>query len=150
MKYFLFLILFALFSCEQKKTKRSTSELVNDTIPALRSIIKPESVASYSEKTKDTLNNWRFAVSLYETRETFKFLMKITYETLNESDTIKIPNFGITPIVEIKKGEAPLSCIIGFKGKEGEFKPYKEVSFTNKQLRIKTIQQYARTRIRKK
>ena len=150
MKYLILLTLVSLFSCDQKKTTRVSDVNVNDTIPTLRMKVKTESVASYSEKTKDTLNNWRFAVHLYETHETFKFLMKIQYETLNESDTVVIPNFGISPVVEIQKGQAPLSCIVGFKGRDGEFKPYKEVSFKKNQLRVKTIQHYARTRVRKK
>ena len=150
MKYYLFLIPVFLFSCGQKKSTNQSSELVNDTIPQLRKTIKKEAVASYSEKTKDRLNNWRFAVDLYETPETFKYLATIEYETLNETDTIIIPNFGTQPVVEIQKGEQPLSCIIGFQDEKGAFMKYKEVSVKNKQLKIATIQRYARTRFRKK
>jgi len=150
MKYYLFLIPLFLFSCGQKKPTNQSAELVNDTIPQIRKIIKKEAVASYSEKTKDLLNNWRFAVDLYETPETFKYLATIEYETLNETDTIIIPNFGIQPVVEIQRGEQPLSCIIGFQDKKGAFMKYKEVSVKNKQLKIATVQRYARTRFRKK
>ena len=150
MKYCSFLIPLVLLSCNQNKPAKESGGIVNDTIPQVRQMVKTQPIASYSEKTKDKLNNWRFAVDLYETSETFKFIAKIEYETLNTADTITIPNFGIQPVVEVQKGEEPLSCIIGFQDKKGAFMKYKEVSVKNKQLKIATIQRYARTRFRKK
>lgn len=146
MKYGFQLIVFTfLFSCGQKDSADSASkEITNDTIPLVRQNISPSAVADYSEKVKDPLNDWRFAVTLYETDATFRFLMKIEYETMNETDTITIPNFGIQPKVAIQKGESPLSCIVGFEDKEGNFMPYKKVFAENNKLRIKTIQHYAR------
>ncbi len=152
MKYCPLIVLLILASCGQQKTSESSEkkEISNDTIPLLRQNVKPGSVASYTEKVKDPLNDWRFAVDLYETKDTFKFLMKIEYETINETDTVTIPNFGIHPKVAVHKGEESLSCIIGFEGKEGQFMPYKQVFVKDKQLRIKTIQHYARRKSLKK
>jgi hypothetical protein len=150
MKFYFSIILLALVSCGQKDHSQAAGELPTDSIPKTRTNVKTQAVASYSQKTNDKLNDWRFAVDLYETPATFKFLMKIEYETLNESDTITIPDFGIEPVVEIQKGEGDYSCIIGFKGKKGEFLRYKEVSVKNKQLKIATIQHYRTAKFRKK
>lgn len=155
MKYCYFLMLLTLFSCGQKSDSdkvKETYKVTNDTIPETRNTIKSEAVASYSEpvKDKDKLNNWKFAVELYETPAMFKYLVKIEYMALNEKDTVTIPNFGILPQVEVRKGPEPLSCIIGFLDKTGEFKPYKQVAVEDKNLKITTLRHYARTRKRVK
>jgi hypothetical protein len=46
---------------------------------------------------------------------TLKYLLKISYKQLEVTDTLRVPNFGILPIVEIKKGDSIRpSCIVGF------------------------------------
>ena len=147
--------MFALLSCGQKSgsdESKETFKVVNDTIPETRTTVKSAAVSTYSEPVpdKDKLNNWKFAVSLYETPAMFKYLVKIEYMALNEKDTVTIPNFGILPQVEVRKGATPLSCIIGFLDKTGEFKPYKQVAVENKNLKITTLRHYARTRKRVK
>ena len=145
------------YSCREQRSNEGQngkqtpkSIVVNDTIPTVRNVVNPKAVASYHEKVKDPLNDWRFAIDLYETPHTFDYLLTIEYKTLNEKDTIHIPNFGIRPEVIVQKGEAPLSCIIGFNNKSGEFMPYKKVAVTGGQLKITTIQTYARTRYKVK
>jgi hypothetical protein len=152
MKYFFLLLLLICVSCEEKKSsnQKNTVLLLNDTIPETRADVSKKAVARYSEKIDDPLNDWKFAVELYETPATFKFLMTIEYEAINETDTITIPNFGIRPKVDVKKGKDPLSCIVGFYDKKGEFMEYKQVSFKGNQLKISTLKQYARTRFRVK
>jgi hypothetical protein len=54
------------------------------------------------------------------------------------------------PTIELQKGSEDLSCIVGFKGKENEFKEYKKVFIDNGELRITTIKAYRRTLQRKK
>jgi hypothetical protein len=65
-------------------------------------------------------------------------------------DTLKIPNFGIMPKVEIQKGEKEQSCIIGFLDKNGVFKEYKLVRIKNEQLKISTLKYYAKTKYKVK
>jgi hypothetical protein len=152
MKYLILLTILCLIACEQKKTKapENTPTVINDTIPETRRTVSKAPVTVYSEKVKDPLNDWKFAVELFETPATFKFLMAIEYEATNVTDTITIPNFGILPKLEIQQGEEPLSCIVGFYDKKGQFMPYKQVSVQGKQLKIATVQHYARTRFRTK
>lgn len=113
-----------------------------DTIPATRNSIQSSPVATYSEKIADELNDWKFAVTVYETRKTFQYTLRIQAKEVRVSDSITIPNFGIQPTVVLQKGKEPLSCIIGFLDKKKEFKPYKMVSFQNDRLRVRTIASY--------
>jgi hypothetical protein len=150
-------LIFLTVSCQQKSGTEDALNhdqpdpvVVNDTIPLTRSTVNKKAVAGYSEKIKDPLNNWKFAVQLYETPATFQYLIDIEYMSLREKDTVSIPNFGIMPEVAVQKGENPLSCIIGFYDKEKNFMPYKKVAVTNSQLKITTVQHYARTRYKVK
>lgn len=120
--------------------------IVNDTISEIRKDVKTVSVATYSEPVadKDKLNNWKFSVDAFETAQTFKYLLKIQFKELRVEDTLTVPNFGIQPTVLLKKGPEDLSCIIGFSGKEGEFKDYKKVIVENGELKINTIKGYRR------
>jgi len=154
-KYCALLLLLSIFSCNKKtdsENQKNGSEIVNDTIPETRQNVKAEAAASYSEKVadKDNLNNWKFSVEAFETPMTFKYLLKIQYKELRVEDTLTVPNFGIQPTVELKKGAEDLSCIVGFKGKENEFKEYKKVLVDNGELKITTIKGYRRTLVRKK
>ena len=154
MKHYSFLLLLALLCCNKPKNNdenaasnsREPGKAINETIPLAREKVENSPVASYSEKVKDDLNDWRLAVDIYETKETFKFLMKIEYMVQEAEDTLTIPNFGIMPKVEIRKGPEKESCIVGFLDKQGEFKEYKLIALKDKQLKISTLKYYARAR----
>lgn len=120
----------------------STVVVSYDTIPVTRNSIQSSPVATYSEKIADELNDWQFAVSAYETKKTFQYTLRIQAKEVRVTDSITIPNFGIPPTVELRKGKEPLSCIIGFLDKKKTFKPYKMVSFQNDRLRVRTIATY--------
>src|SRR6478609_6509427 len=122
--------------------KDSTIVVSADTIPEIRSTIKSNPVATYSEPIKDELNDWKFAVSIFETKRTFHYTIRIQAKEVRVSDSLNIPNFGIEPKVELRKGKEPLSCIIGFRDKKNEFKEYRLVSFKNDQLHFKTLNNY--------
>jgi hypothetical protein len=140
------LLLLAACSQADQKTQENTADtttvISNDTIPDTRTKIKEEAVAGYKEKIADELNDWFFAVSVYETRRTFHYRVEIQAKEVHVTDSLDIPNFGIWPAVKIRKDKDDRSCILGFLDKKGEFKPYKRVSFINDQLRIKTIAHY--------
>ena len=146
-RYSLFLlIIFA--ACTQNEEKNSTKAdstiLVSyDTIPEIRKMVNAAPAAEYSEPIKDELNDWKFAVSLYETKRTFHYNVRIQCKEVRVSDSINIPNFGIEPKVAVRKGKEPLTCIIGFLDKKSGFKEYRLVSFKNDQLHVKTLNTYS-------
>jgi hypothetical protein len=123
-------------------SKDSTIVVSNDTIPEARKSVSPQPVASYSEPVKDELNDWQFAVSVYETAKTFRFILRIQYKELRMSDSLPIPNFGTSPKVELRKGPEPLSCIIGFLDKKQEFKPFRKAFIKNDQLKLTKLASY--------
>jgi hypothetical protein len=154
MKYCWLFFLFIIFSCNQQDNSGTSKSggvtVINDTIPLVRDAVGSGPVASFIEKVEDPLNDWKFAVEIYETKATFDFLIKMQYKELEAEDTLKVPNFGIMPKVEVRKGTEKKSCIIGFLDKEGEFKDYKLVQIKNNQLKISTLRHYARTRYKVK
>jgi hypothetical protein len=117
-------------------TAKDTAIVISaDTIPEERSTIKPDAVASYREKVPDELNDWQFAVSLYETHNTFKYLVRIQYKELRITDSIMVPDFGMQPKVAIHQGKEPRSCILGFLDKKGHFREYRLVRIKNDKLK---------------
>ena len=157
MKKYYYLLAFALlFSCNKKTetdgTKDSSMTVLNDTIPTSRKVVSDVAVASYSEKVKDkdNLNDWKFAVDVFETEETFKYLVKIKYKELEAEDNLTIPNFGIQPKVKLEKGEEELTCVIGFLDKEGAFKEFKRVEIVGDQLKVRQTKGYGRSVVKTK
>lgn len=147
MRTFYFLALLLLTGCANNDavtdTAADSTVIVSyDTIPVTRANVHSAPVATYSEKIADELNDWQFAVTVYETKKTFQYTIRIQAKEARVSDSLSIPNFGIQPTVAIQKGKEPLSCIIGFLDKKKEFKPYKMVSFQNDRLRVRTIASY--------
>lgn len=140
--------IFVLFiACDPANTPHSPSAdstivINNDTIPEIRKAVKEAPVAKYSERVKDALNDWQFAVTVYETERTFHFLMNMQYKELRVSDSLHIPNFGTLPRIEVRKGKEPLSCIIGFLDKKDVFREYKKVSIKGEQLKFTTLNSY--------
>lgn len=130
------------------QTEQASEEAVPaaEAVSPTRANPKVEAVAAYSEKVDDGVNyanNWKFAVQLYETPKTFNYLVKIVYKELHLTDSLGIPNFGIAPKVELRKGTEPKTCIIGFLDRKGEFKEYKKVAVKNEQVKITTINRYS-------
>ena len=113
-------------------------------IPAIRSNVNPNPVKSYSEIVKSFETTDEFKVSVFETKETFHYLVKIQYKELNEEDTLKVPNFGIEPSVEVVKGDSIRpSCVIGFLDENKQFKESKLIYFEDNALKVHVLQHYA-------
>ena len=113
-----------------------------EKIPATRETVKAEPVAEYQVRTENPLNDWYFSVKLYETPQTFKYLIKLKYEELEGDDTLSLPNFGTEPKPVIQKGTEKYSCIIGFMDKQNQFREYKKVYVKNDQLKITALKHY--------
>jgi hypothetical protein len=136
------------FACSQVSkeepavVKKDTVKL-NNAVNTVRENVRKEPVASYSEKTENPLNDWYFKVQLFETENTFHYLMKLQYEEIRGLDTLKLPNFGRMPEPVIKKGDQQYSCIIGFLDKENKFREYKKVYVKDNVLKVTTIKHYS-------
>jgi hypothetical protein len=120
-------------------------EIINpvDKIPMYREAVNNEPVAQYRERTDNPLNEWYFSVRLFETPKTFYYLIKLEYEEISGTDTLKLPNFGIMPRPVINKGAEKYSCIIGFMDKDNQFREYKKVYVSGNHLKITALKHYA-------
>lgn len=155
MSRFFLLTLFILgISCNNEYKKDAeptgTKDSVVTSAPPVgvsltRDVVNSKPVAAFVKKVPNELNDWKFAVNIYETKETFHYLMKMQYMELKADDTLKIPNFGIAPKIEIKQGSEPFSCIVGFLDKNNQFKEYKLVSVKDKNLSVHILHRYAVT-----
>ena len=125
----------------QSKTSRDAAN--QDAVPEFRKNIKELAIAEYKEKVDNPINDWYFSVRLFETPKTFQYILKMQFEEVRGEDTLKIPDFGMEPRLEIHKGKDRYSCIIGFLDKENNFREYKEVSVSNgKELKLTTLNHY--------
>lgn len=150
MRKMIVVLFLAAAGCRNSGTANGTTDSTNtpqvvsyDTVPEVRTTISSAPVAEYSEPIPDELNNWKFAVAVYETRQTFHYTIRLQGKELRISDSLIIPNFGIQPKIGIRKGSEPLSCVIGFLNKKGEFMDYIGASFKNEQLHVKKLKHYA-------
>ena len=120
MKYAALFFVLLINSCSENSKQQSkvTTPAVtytsNDTIPIVRKHVSKTPVASYMIPINNPLLHQYFGVKIYETPLTFHYLLKMQYEGMIETDTLKIPNFGTWPIVEVRKGPEKLSCIMDF------------------------------------
>ncbi len=134
-KYFLFLLIILIGSCAGNK---------ND-IPEKRENVNKDPVASYVIPMGDPKLDRKFGVQIFETPNTFKYLLIMFHDGTEEQDTLNIPNIGISPVLQIRPGKDTLSCVIGFLDKEKVFREYKMLTGTNNQLRLSTIKKYSLT-----
>ena len=115
----------------------------NVAIPEVREAVKKNPVASYLTTVGDPRLDQKFGVEVYETRCTFKYLLAMQYEGMQETDTLNVPNFDTWPVVQVKPGDDSLSCIIGFLNDKKEFMEYKLLSAKNDQLKLTVLRRYA-------
>ncbi len=78
-------------SCNTNTANNKSAEdsvvYVTDKIPETRSNINPKPVKTYNETVKSFETTDQFKVSLFETKETFHYLIKISYKNLDAEDT---------------------------------------------------------------
>jgi hypothetical protein len=148
MKNLITIIVVALLvSCNANSNKTSSEDSVvrkYENIPAERKIVNPNPVKTYEDTIKSFETTDEFKVAIYETKKTFHYLMKIEYKQMEVEDTLKVPNFGIQPAIEIVKGDSiQPSCIVGFKDEKNQFRESKLIYFDNDRLGVKVLKHYA-------
>ncbi|SFQ49484.1 hypothetical protein [Parafilimonas terrae] len=107
-----------------------------------RATVKTEPVKTYQEIVKSDEITDTFNVALYETKYTFKYLIKINFKGIEATDSLRIPNLGYEPQPEIKQGEVRPSCIIGFLDDKKQFMEGNEVLFKDNQLLYHPLKSY--------
>ena len=131
-KYFFPFIFIFICSCAENKK----------TIPPTRKTINKNPVATYLIPMGDPKLDRKFGAEIFETPETFKYLLVMYYDGTVQNDTLNVPNLGISPVVKINPGNEKLSCIIGFVDNKNEFREYKMLYEKNGQLALTTLKKY--------
>ena len=131
------MLILSFISCNEHNinTNKDSVALKYKNIPQQRTSINDNPVKMYTEIIKSFETTDTFKVALFETEQTFKYLIKINYKQLDAEDTFRIPDFGINPVIEIKKGEKRPSCIIGFFDEHKQFRESKMVSFEENEFK---------------
>lgn len=124
-------------------TTPDSVRFTTENIPAERTTVNHKPVKQYTETVKSFATTDVFKVRLFETKRTFKYLIKIAYKEMNVEDTLRLPNFGTEPLVEIRKGDSIRpSCIVGFYDKEQKFRESKLIYFAGNKLKVKVLKHY--------
>ena len=157
MKIFL-ITLFALVifgACRGSTEKIENSQagvriVVNDTVPGKRDQVSKVPTAVYVEKVPDELNEFEFAVKLYETPLRFRYRVAVRYKMMEVKDSVDIPNFGFQPRVDVRKIGTELACMIGFYDEADRFRDLKKIEVVNNELRIRQVKRYGIGVVKKK
>ena len=133
-------------ACGNPAEKETTSNTASKTenISPTRENVRKEPVAKYDVPAPGELNKeWRFTVKIYETSDRFRFNTQMQYQEVTGDIDLKIPNMGFEPKVEIRNGNTPLECIIGFLDDKNAFREYKKVLIQDGNLKTETLKSYA-------
>ena len=135
-----------LFSCNTNTQHNNQNQdsivYSSGKIPETRSVINPNPVKTYSETIKSFETTDEFKVALFETKETFHYLIKVNYKNLEAEDTLRVPNFGQVPSVQIMKGDTRPSCIVGFLDNDKQFRESKLIYFEDSEIKIHVLKHY--------
>lgn len=153
MKYFFLVLITGIAACNNRELQsqdstESTLFVSHDTVPELRTTVRKEPVASYHVPVGDRKLERNFGVSVYETPFTFKYLLEMQYESMEETDTLRLPDFGSWPVVEVHPGKDKLSCIIGFLDEKKKFREYKMLSAKGNRMSLTVLKKYGIGRYR--
>ena len=146
---FIFFICYACDGDTASMNNKATTLTQTPAVSSERANPNPQPVAVFSEKvTSETgrLNNWKFAVSLYETARTFTYRIQIQYAEAVITDSFQFPNLGIAPKPILQKGKDEYSCIVSFMDNQNVFREYKSVTVVDGNIRIHTLKYYSVSR----
>jgi hypothetical protein len=140
-------ILTTIYSCSNGTGNNGSGDSITintNDVPVNRATVNPDAIKTYQETVKSFETTDNFKVALFETKQTFNYLISIRYKELNVTDTLHVPDFGSNPSVEIIKGDSIRpSCIIGYYDKENQFKESKLIYFKGDKLKVKVLKYYA-------
>ncbi len=124
------------------KNPQDSVVYTTDKVSQTRSNVNPNPVKAYAETVKSFETTDEFKVALFETKETFHYLIKVNYKNLEVEDTLRVPNFGQVPSVEIIKGDKRPSCIAGFLDNNKQFRESKLIYFEDNGIKIHVLKHY--------
>ncbi len=122
-----------LFSACGEKNPNNNQPFVKE-----RTAINPEAVKEYETGADTAL----FKVQLFEQKESLNYEVKFQYKDALGEKIFTLPNMGIMPKPELKRGADDLSCIIGFYDADSTFMEYRLVKVENGNLVYRHLKEY--------
>nr|WP_294904069.1 hypothetical protein [uncultured Lacibacter sp.] len=132
MKKLAIIALVAFTACAEKNPNN------NEPFVKERATINPAPVKEYIAGG-DTA---QFKVQLFEQKESLNYEVKFSYKDASSEKIFTLPNMGIMPKPELKKGADDLSCIIGFYDADSTFMEYRLVKVENGSLFYRHLKEY--------
>lgn len=84
----------------------------------------------------------KFKVQLFEQKESLNYEVKFSFKEAASEKIITLPNMGIMPKPDLKKGADDLTCIIGFYDADSVFMEYRQIKVENGTLGYKHLKEY--------
>lgn len=123
---------FVFVACGEKNPNR------NEPFVKERATVNPAAVKEYTAGS-DTA---KFKVQLFEQKESLNYEVKFSYKDASSEKIFTLPNMGIMPKPELKKGADDLSCIIGFYDADSTFMEFRLVKVENGSLFYRHLKEY--------
>ena len=98
--------------------------------------------AAIKEYVAIAADSGQFKVQLFEQKESLNFEVKFSYKDASSEKIFTLPNMGIMPKPELKRGDDDLSCIIGFYDADSTFMEYRLVKVENGSLFYRHLKEY--------
>ncbi len=111
----------------------------NQPYVAERATVSAEPVKTYAYTGADSA---QFKVQLFEQKKSLNYEIKFSYKDVASEKIITLPNLGIMPKPELKKGADDLTCIIGFYDADSVFMEYRQIKVDKGVLGYKHLKEY--------
>ena len=131
-KLFVVIATVMLAACAEKNTNS------NEPFVKERATVNPAPVKEYVAGA-DTA---KFKVQLFEQKESLNYEVKFSFKEAASEKIITLPNMGIMPKPDLKKGADDLTCIIGFYDADSVFMEYRQIKVENGTLGYKHLKEY--------
>jgi len=81
-------------------------------------------------------------VQLFEQKKMLNYEVKFSYKDAASENFFTLPNMGIMPKPDLKKGADDLTCIIGFYDADSVFMEYRQIKVDKGMLGYKHLKEY--------
>lgn len=112
---------------------------VNQPYVEERATVNPAPVKEYVFTGADSA---KFSVQLFEQKKSLNYEIKFSYKDASSEKIITLPNMGIMPKPDLKKGADDLTCIIGFYDADSVFMEYRQIKVDKGILGYKHLKEY--------
>ncbi|MBX9781892.1 MAG: hypothetical protein K2X48_01230 [Chitinophagaceae bacterium] len=108
-----------------------------------RATVKTDAVATYTETESNGDSSKTFKVQLFEQKESLSYEVKFSYNGASSEKIFSYPNMHMMPKPGLKKGPAPMSCIVGFYDADSVFMDLRLIAVEKGTLVYRHLKEYS-------